>query len=60
MRPRSLGGVAVKPAEERTATLDLTAGTTYAFVCSIPDTRGDVAAHVTKRMFSQPFTVSGW
>lgn len=55
---RSLGGVAVKPGEEGTATLHLTAGTTYAFVCAIPDTRGDFAPHVTKGMFTQPFTAS--
>lgn len=55
---RSLGGVAVKPGEEGTTTLELTAGTTYAFVCAIPDTRGDFAPHVTKGMFTQPFTAS--
>lgn len=54
----SLGGVAVKPGEEGTTTLDLTAGTTYAFVCAIPDTRGDFAPHVAKGMFTQPFTAS--
>lgn len=55
---RSLGGVAVKPGEEGTAALDLTAGRTYAFVCAIPDTRGDFAPHVTKGMFTRPFSAS--
>lgn len=54
---RSLGGVAVKPGEDGTAVLDLEAGHAYAFICAIPDTRGDFALHVTKGMFTDPFVV---
>ncbi|MDP9441891.1 MAG: hypothetical protein M3P34_06905 [Actinomycetota bacterium] len=50
------GGVAVKPGEEGVATVDLKSGGTYAFVCAIPDVLGDFARHLTKGMFTPPFT----
>ncbi len=53
----SLGGVAVKPGEEGVTTLELKKGSTYAFVCAIPDVLGDLAPHITKGMFTAPFTV---
>ncbi len=53
----SLGGVAVKPGEEGVTTLELKSGSTYAFVCAIPDVLGDFAPHVTKGMVTAPFTV---
>lgn len=55
---RSLAGVALKPGSEGTTTLRLRTGATYAFICAIPDTRGDFAPHVAKGMFTKAFTVS--
>lgn len=55
---RSLAGAAILPGEEATATLNLEAGRTYAFICVIPDVLGDFATHVTKGMLTQPITVS--
>jgi uncharacterized cupredoxin-like copper-binding protein len=55
---RSLSGVAVKPGEEGTTTLDLQEGRTYAFICAIPDVLGDFAPHVTKGMSTQPILIS--
>ena len=53
----SLGGVAVKPGEEGVAALELKRGSTYAFICAIPDVVGDFAPHVTKGMYTAPLTV---
>lgn len=53
-----LGGVAIKAGEEAVATLELKRGSTYAFICAIPDMLGDFAPHLTKGMFTQPFTVA--
>jgi hypothetical protein len=50
--------VAVKPGDEGTAEIELKAGSTYAFVCVIPDVLGDFAPHIVKGMFTQPFTIS--
>ncbi len=55
---RSLAGAAIGPGDEATATMNLRAGRTYAFICAILDVRGDFAPHLTKGMFTQPFTVS--
>lgn len=55
---RSLSGIAVKPGAEGTTTLDLQEGSTYAFICAIPDVLSDFAPHVTKGMFSQPILIS--
>jgi len=55
---RSLAGVAIRPGEEATATMDLKAGSTYAFVCVIPDVLGDFAPHITKGMFTQTIRVT--
>jgi len=54
---KSLSGVAVKPGAEGTAEFDFKAGSTYAFICVIPDVLGDFAAHITKGMFTPAFTV---
>lgn len=54
---KSLSGVFVKPGEDGTAEFKLTAGSTYAFICVIPDVLGDFAAHVTKGMATGTFTV---
>lgn len=53
----SLGGVAVKPGEQGVAALQLKRGSTFDFICAIPDVMGDFAPHVTKGMFTAPFTV---
>ena len=55
---RFLGGVAIKAGEEATATFDLKEGTTYAFICAIPDSLGDFTSHVVKGMYTQPVRVS--
>ncbi len=55
---RYLGGVAIRPGKEATTELDLKAGSTYAFVCEIPDFLGDFKLHVTKGMYTQAFAVS--
>ncbi|MDQ4091834.1 MAG: hypothetical protein M3163_16290 [Actinomycetota bacterium] len=54
----SLGGVAVKPGEEGVARMELKRGSTYAFVCAIPDVLGDFALHITKGMFTSSFAVA--
>lgn len=53
-----VGGVATRPGQEATTELELKAATTYAFICEVPDFLGDFAPHVTKGMFTKPFTVS--
>lgn len=53
----SLGGVAVRPGEQGVTTLELARGSTYAFICVIPDVLGDFAPHIVKGMFTAPFTV---
>lgn len=53
-----LGGVATKAGEDGTATFDLKKGSTYAFICALPDVLGDFAPHVTKGMATTTFTVS--
>jgi uncharacterized cupredoxin-like copper-binding protein len=53
-----LGGVATKAGEDGTATFDLKSGSTYAFICALPDVLGDFAPHVTKGMATTTFTVS--
>lgn len=55
---RFLAGVAVKPGSDATTQLNLKAGSTYAFICAIPDLVGDLAPHVTKGMFTSAFTVA--
>ena len=50
-------GVAVKPGEEGTTEIRLTAGSTYAFICAIPDTLGDFVPHIVKGMATPAFTV---
>jgi len=50
-------GVAVAPGEDGTTEVDLKEGSTYAFVCLIPDTLGDFAAHLTKGMATSTFTI---
>ncbi len=55
---RNVGGVVTKPGEEATTELELKAGSTYAFICGMPDVLGDLALHVTKGMHTQEFTVS--
>ena len=55
---RFLAGVAVKPGEDATAELDLESGSTYAFVCAIPDFLGDFKPHSTKGMYTPTFRVS--
>lgn len=54
---KSLSGVFVKPGEEGTTEVDLKAGSTYAFICVIPDVLGDFAPHLTKGMATAAFTV---
>jgi uncharacterized cupredoxin-like copper-binding protein len=53
---KSLGGGAIRPGHETSVTLELETGSSYAFVCGIPDLLGDRALHVTKGMFSAVFT----
>jgi hypothetical protein len=53
---RSLGGGSISPGHETSTTLELEPGSSYAFVCGIPDLLGDRALHVTKGMFSAVFT----
>ncbi|MEY2426537.1 MAG: hypothetical protein QOI61_2109, partial [Actinomycetota bacterium] len=53
---KSLSGVAVAPGQEGTATITLKAGSTYAFICVIPDSLGDFKAHITKGMATGTFT----
>lgn len=55
---RFLSGVAVKPGTQGVTELDLKSGSTYAFVCAIPDFLGDFKPHITKGMFTPAFTVS--
>lgn len=55
---RFLGGVAIKPGEDATTTLELEGGKSYAFICAIPDVLGDFAPHVTKGMHTKAVTVS--
>lgn len=50
-------GVAVAPGTTGTTTVDLKKGSTYAFVCLIPDNLGDRAPHITKGMATGTFTV---
>lgn len=50
-------GVAVKPGEEGTAEFDLKKGSTYAFMCAIPDVLSDFTPHVAKGMATGTFTV---
>lgn len=51
-------GVAVRPGEEGTSEFELKSGSTYAFLCLVPDALGDFARHVTKGMYTPAFTVS--
>ncbi len=52
-----LGGVALRSGEEGLMTMQLRAGRTYAFVCTIPDVAGDGAPHLAKGMLTAPFMV---
>lgn len=54
---KSLSGVAVAPGEQGTATFTLKEGSTYAFICVIPDVLGDFAPHLVKGMATGVFTV---
>jgi uncharacterized cupredoxin-like copper-binding protein len=54
---KSQSGVFVAPGQEGTATVNLTAGTTYAFICVIPDSLGDFKPHLLKGMATGSFTV---
>ncbi len=54
-----LSGVAVKPGEDGAATFDLKAGSSYAFICAIPDSlSGDFIPHIVKGMYTAAFTVT--
>lgn len=53
-----LSGVAVKPGADASATFEIAEGRTYAFICAIPDFRGDFAPHVTKGMHTGELRVS--
>ncbi len=54
-----LSGVAVKSGEEGTSAFELKAGSTYAFLCGVPDSlSGDFVAHVVKGMYTPTFTVA--
>jgi len=53
-----LQGVAVKAGENGTGEYTLEKGSTYAFVCIIPDFLGDMKPHITKGMRTAPFTVA--
>lgn len=55
---RSIAGAAIGPWDDATATINLHAERTYAFICAIPDVEGDFSPHVTKGMFTRSFTVS--
>ncbi|CAN5856289.1 hypothetical protein BH23ACT12_BH23ACT12_04780 [soil metagenome] len=48
----SLAGETIGPGEEATASLDLKAARTCAYICVIPEMGGDVAPHITKGMFT--------
>lgn len=52
-----LSGAAIRPGGTATTTLSLRAGSTYAFLCAIPDP-SDGKSHYTKGMVSQTLTVS--
>ncbi|MDP1795136.1 MAG: hypothetical protein Q8K63_13455 [Acidimicrobiales bacterium] len=54
---KSLSGVAVAPGQTGTATVNLTKGSTYAFICVIPDVLSDFAPHLFKGMATGTFTV---
>lgn len=56
---RSLGGAAIGPGREATASLELRRGSTYAFLCAIPDFLGDRVPHLLKGMVSAAFTPEG-
>ncbi len=55
---RFLSGAAVNPGADATTELDLKRGSSYAFVCAIPDVLGDFQPHATKGMYTRPFTPS--
>ncbi|MEX0790453.1 MAG: cupredoxin domain-containing protein [Actinomycetota bacterium] len=55
---RFLAGVAIKPGEEATTTLEVADGQSYAFICAIPDVLGDFAPHIVKGMHTEVATVS--
>lgn len=52
---KSLSGVAVGPGQEGTATFDLKKGSTYAFICVIPDVLSDFTPHLLKGMATPTF-----
>ncbi len=54
---KSLSGVAVAPGQTGTATVKLTKGSTYAFICVIPDVLSDFTPHLFKGMRTGTFTV---
>lgn len=51
-------GVAVKSGEEGTTEFELLSGSTYAFLCAIPDSLGDFAPHIVKGMYTPTFAIS--
>lgn len=53
---KSLSGVAVAPGQVGTATFDLKKGSTYAFICVIPDVLSDFTPHLFKGMSTATFT----
>lgn len=52
-----LSGLAIAPGQTGTSTVDLKAGSTYVFVCLIPDSLGDFKSHLSKGMKTPTFTV---
>lgn len=54
---RSLSGAAIHPGARTTTKLTLKAGSTYAFICAIPDP-ADGTPHVFKGMATKTFSVS--
>lgn len=51
------GGPAVRDGLSVTTTFELEPGVNYAFVCIIPDSLSDFAAHITKGMYTPVFQV---
>lgn len=53
---QSLGGVAVRPGAEGVGIFNVDAGSSYAFICAIPDVKTDFTPHVAKGMRSDVIT----
>jgi len=52
-----LSGVAVAPGSSGTSTFDFKSGSTYVFVCLIPDSSTDFKSHLSKGMKTDTFTI---